>query len=400
MQKTVIFLGDGMADEPIAELNGATPLQHARTPAMDSIAKNGRCGTLLTLPEGFPTSSDVANMSILGCDLESEFCGRGPLEAAGLGIPLKPDDSIFRVNLTTAHDGALDDFSGGHLSQPDAEALIDVLNEAYGSDTVRFHPGISYRNVLVFSGPEHSHMIAMDKPDDNHGEKIADHLPRALSPEAEQTASLIRKLMLEAHTILENSETNRKLKASGHPMANAVWPWSGGKAGAIKTLAEKYGISSAVISAVAVIKGLGKCLGMDVMEVPGATGYIDTNYEGKARAAIEALKHHDLVYVHVEAIDEVSHEMDLKLKIQAIENFDSRIVAPILNHFGDSINTAVLPDHPVPIATGKHTRTPVPVAVNIAGSEADSVTVFSEPACLNGSLGAMKSDDLMKLLVG
>ena len=386
--KTVIFLADGMADEPIAELSGKTPLQHADTPAMDSIAAEGINGTLLTLPEGFPTSSEVANMSVLGCDLASEYCGRGPLEAAGRDIELKADDKAFRLNLTSVKDGILTDFSGGHLSQDDANRLINTLNEHFSSDTIKFHTGVSYRNLLILSGSDYSHEVATEKPDDNHGELVSNHLPTAINPDAEQTLEFLLRLIEQAPAVLEKCGTT----------ANGVWPWSGGVAGSLKSLEEKYGISSAVISAVDVINGLGKCLGMDVINVPGATGYIDTNYDGKASAAIDALNNHNLVYLHLEAIDEVSHEQNLELKIKAIEDFDSRIVAPVLDAIGPSANAAVLPDHPVPVSMGKHTRIPVPVAVRMAGNQPDAVMTFGESECKSGSLGEMTGDDLMKLL--
>jgi len=397
---TVIFLPDGMADEPLESLGGRTPLQAAHTPAMDSIAREGRCGTLLTLPEGFPTSSEVANMSVLGCDLASEYCGRGPLEAAGRGIALGADDVAFRMNLTTVEDGILRDFSGGHIAQEDAEGLVDVLDRHFGGDNVRFRPGVSYRNLLILSGPEYSPRLKTEKPDDNHGEPVAEHLPVALEPQAEATAAFLRRLVEEAPAVLAASEVSRRMAAAGKPPANAVWPWSGGKAGALRRLEEKYGISGAVISAVDVINGLGHCLGMDVIRVPGATGYIDTNYEGKAQAAIEALRDHDLVYVHVEATDEVSHAQDLEKKLMAIEDFDSRIVAPVLAAHGGDVNACVLPDHPVPIATGKHTRAPVPVAVRMAGCPADGIQVYDEIACPGGALGAMANGELMALLFG
>lgn len=396
--KTIIFLGDGMADEPVAELGGKTPLQFANTPAMDSIARDGRNGTLLTLPQGFPTSSEVANMSVLGCDLETEYCGRGPLEAAGRGIPLGPDDKAFRLNLVTVQNGVLKDFSGGHIAPGDATELIQILNDNFGSTNIRFYPGVSYRNILILSGKKFSHRVKAEKPDDNHEEHLLDHQPSAIEPEAEETAKFLRKIMTESTAVLEATPVNKRLAAAGKPMANGVWPWSGGKAGSLRTLKDKYNITGAAISAVDVIVGLGRCLGMDVISVPGATGYIDTNYEGKADAAIEALKTHDFVYLHLEAIDEVSHEQDLKNKIRAIENFDSRIVGRVLSAFGPELNAAVLPDHPVPIITGKHTRTPVPFAVRIAGKKPDSVQVFDEIACKNGSLGAMKNGDLMNLL--
>ncbi|MEI8138895.1 MAG: cofactor-independent phosphoglycerate mutase [bacterium] len=398
--KTIIFLGDGMADEPMAELGGKTPLQVAHTPGMDRIAREGRSGTLLTLPEGFPTSSEVANMSVMGCDLPTEYCGRGALEAAGRGIPLVPSDVAFRVNLTTVEEGVLRDFSGGRIGSPDAALLIQALNEQLGSSKIRFYTGLSYRNILICSGSEFSAQVKTDKPDDNHGQRIAEHLPRALSAEGEVTAEVLRRLMQEATAVLTNHPINQRQLTAGLAMANGIWPWSGGRAGALKSLKDKYGITGAVISAVDVITGLGRCLGLDVVPVPGATGYIDTNYEGKAAAAVEAIKTHDFVYLHLEAIDEVSHEQNLALKIKAIEDFDARIICPVMAAVGPEANYAVLPDHPVPICLGKHTRTPVPVSVLSPGVPPDGVTEFNEVDCLRGKLGAMQGDALMRVLFG
>ena len=387
--KTVLFLGDGMADEPIAELNERTPLQAARTPNMDAIARNGRSGTMLTLPDGFPTSSDVANMSVLGCDLATEMCGRGPLEAASQGIKLGPDDIAFRVNLVTVDgDGILRDFSGGHISQADAVEAVRLLNEKLGTETIRFYPGVSYRNLLVLSGPEYSAAISYDKPDDCHGQPVAKRLPRTKSAEGAHTAAVLRDLIARAADVLKGRE------------ANGIWPWSGGKAGAIHNICQRYGIRAAVISAVDVINGLGACMGMDVIRVPGATGYIDTNYEGKADAAVQALKDgYDFVYVHVEAIDEVSHAKDLKLKLRAIEDFDARVVGRVMRAAGPGVAYCVLPDHPVPLALGKHTRTPVPVAVCQPGVEPDGVQTFDEAAAPRGALGFLKGSALMDLLL-
>ena len=399
-RKTVVFLGDGMADEPVAELGGKTPLQVARTPGMDRIAREGRSGTLLTLPHGFPTSSEVANMSVLGCDLASEYCGRGALEAAGRGVPLGPDDTAFRVNLTTVEEGVLRDFSGGHIQPADAAALIDLLNRSLAGNAIRFHTGVSYRNILVLSGAGYNAHVKTEKPDDNHGERVVAHLPKALSSEGEATASVLNRLIAAAPSILEADPVNRRLKAEGKPMANGIWPWSGGKAGALRKFTVKYGARGAVISAVDVIMGLGRCLGMDVIPVNGATGYIDTNYEGKAVAAIDALATHDFVYLHLEAIDEVSHEQNLKLKIKAIEDFDSRIIVPVMKALGTGADYVVLPDHPVPVAIGKHTRTPVPVSVLMAGTAPDGIQSFNEIDCPCGALGAMKADGLMQVLFG
>lgn len=399
-RRTVIFLGDGMADDPLPQLGNRTPLQAAHTPGMDAIARAGRSGTLLTLPADFPTSSEVANMSVLGCDLATEYCGRGPLEALARGIALGPLDKAFRLNLTSVKDGILTDFSGGHVAQSDAEALIAALNKALGTTSIKFHSGVSYRNILILSGAEYSHRVKTDKPDDNHGEQVADHLPQSAAPEAGATAALLQRLISQAPAVLEAHPVNKRLAREGKPLANGIWLWSGGACGAMRSIAVKYGITGAVITAVDVIRGLGRSLGMDVIDVPGATGYIDTNYEGKAAAAIEALRSYDLVYVHLEAIDEVSHAKDLALKLKAIEDFDARIISPVLNAAESGVSAAILPDHPVPVALGKHTRTPVPVAVRMAGVKPDGVQAYSELDAPRGALGAMRNGDLMRLLFG
>jgi 2,3-bisphosphoglycerate-independent phosphoglycerate mutase len=396
---TIVFLGDGMADEPLPDLNGATPLEYAQTPAMDSIARDGQSGALLTLPDGFPTSSEVANMSVLGCDLATEYCGRGPLEAAGRGLPLGPEDLAFRLNLTAQADGILTDYSGGHINPEDAWVAVQALNDAFGSEEVHFYPGVSYRTLLVLGGKQFSPRVKTEKPDDHQGDPVDSFLPKSLEPAGQATAEFLANLMRRAPDVLESLPFNRKRKVEGLPLANGVWPWSGGKAGALKSLKSKYGISGAVISAVDVIVGLGRCLGMEVISVPGATGYIDTNFEGKAEAAIRALSNYDLVYLHLEAVDEVSHEGRLDEKIRAIENFDRRIIGPVLAAFAPhALNAVVLPDHPVPVKLRKHTRTPVPVAVRKVGWKPDAVMTYGETACRQGQLGLMRGDDLMRRL--
>ena len=387
--KTVLFLGDGMADEPLDELGGKTPLEAARTPWMDKIARNGRSGTFLTLPEGFPTSSDVANMSVMGGDLATELCGRGPLEAASMGLTLGADDVAFRLNLVSVDDaGNLKDFSAGHIGAMAQREAIALLNERLGSDKIRFYAGVSYRNIVVLSGPEFSAEVAYDKPDDNQGNPVAAHLPRAKSPEGEVTAATLRDIIAKAGDVLKGRQ------------ANGVWPWSGGKAGALHSLAQRYGIKGAVVSAVDVINGLGRTMGLDVIRVPGATGYIDTDYEGKADAALRALESGcDFVYVHIESTDEVSHERRLDLKLKAIEDFDARLIGRVMSQLGDAAAYCVLPDHPVPVRLGKHTRTPVPVAVYQPGNAPDAVSVYGESAAPQGALGALKGGELMDLLL-
>ena len=398
--KTIIFLGDGMADEPVARLNGRTPLQAAQTPAMDSIAREGCSGTLLTLPDGFPTGSEVANMSVLGCDLATEYRGRGPIEAAARNLRLGPDDLAFRVNLITVQDGVLADFAGGHPEQHIADEAIEALNRCLGSPRIRFHPGVSYRNLLVLSGKEFSAAVKTHKPDDHHGDRVEDWLPSALDAQAENTVRTLHRLIREAPAVLGTCPIAARLARDGKPPINGIWPNSGGRAGGMRTLAEKYGVRGAIISAVDVIVGLGRCLGMDAIDVPGATGYIDTNYEGKADAAVEALKRCDFVYVHVEGIDEVSHAQDLEAKVNAIQDFDRRLIGRVLRAVGSEVSVAVLPDHPVPVSSGRHARTPVPVAVRMRGMKPDAVRTFDEIACLQGSLGALKNGDLMALLFG
>ena len=399
--RTIIFLADGMADEPQAALGNRTPLQVARTPAMDRIAREGRSGTLLTLPKDFPTSSDVANMSVLGCDLATEYCGRGVLEAYSQGIRLGASDIAFRCNLVSiADDGTLADSAGGHIAQADAEALIAELNAALATDSIRFHPGVSYRNLLILSGPQFTPDVKCEKPDDNPGNPVAEHLPRATSPAGETTLRTLLELERRARDVLAASPVNRRIAAAGGLPANGVWFWSQGRAGAMKTLRERYGVSGAIISAVDVIKGLGRGLGMDVVDVPGATGYIDTNYEGKADAAAEAIRTHDLVYVHVEATDEVSHAGDRDLKIRTIEDVDRRLVARVMDACGPGVRYVILPDHPVPVQLRRHTRSPVPVAMCGPGVEPDTVETYDELAAPRGAMGALFGPELMQVLFG
>ena len=303
------------------------------------------------------------------------------------------------MNFTTVVDGVLRDYSGGHIAQQDAEALIEALAGAFGTDEVRFHAGVSYRNLLVLSGARFSEKVKTEKPDAHQGDRVEDNLLVAEEGAAEETVAVLRQLVQDAVSVLENHPVNGRLKSEGKPQVNGIWPWSGGRGLAIKRLDEKFGISGAVISAVDVIVGLGRCLGMTEVEVPGVTGYIDTNYEGKADAAVEAIKTHDLVYLHVEAIDEVSHAQELDLKIKTIEEFDSRVVSRVISKVGQEVDLVVLPDHPVPVSIGKHTRTPVPIAARMSGMKPDGVSVFDEQACQAGSLGHMKGAQLMQLLL-
>lgn len=394
--KAIVFLADGMADEPIAELNGKTPLEAVETPWMDKIAERGASGTFLSLPDGFPTSSDAANMSVLGYSLAQFYPGRGPIEAVAQGIELGENDIAWRCNLVNVKDGILKDYSSGHISNEVSAPLMQALQERFGSDKVTFYPGVSYRNLLVLHGKEFSANIDYFKPDSSQDEPVSELGLKALddSPEAAYTVQFLTDLMRESVEFLSNHPLNQGREVP----ANMIWPWSPGKKPHFVSFTEKYsGKTGAVISAVDVIFGIAECAGMKVVRVPGATGFIDTDYEGKAQAALEALKDHDLVYVHLEAIDECSHLGDLKLKMQAISEFENRVVAPVMKALeGCGVTFAVLPDHPVPLHLRKHTRTPVPVAICGDHIQPDQVCHYSEKTAPQGALGFMKGEEFLR----
>mgnify|MGYP000858718493 CR=1 FL=1 len=394
MSKAIIFLADGMADEPLSELNGKTPVEAAHTPAMDAVAAAGASGTFLTLPDGLPTSSDVANMSVLGFRPELNYPGRGPIEAVSQGIELKKNDIAWRCNLVTVSpDGVLMDYSAGHIDNTVSTRIMEMLQQKFGNDKVSFYPGVSYRNLLVLHGEEFSDRVDYHKPDSSQGIPVSELGLTALSPEAEHTIRFLNELSAAVHEFLASAPVKSE--------ATDIWPWSPGHRPEITAFDKLYpGCTGAIISAVDVVKGIGKCTGMEVIEVPGATGFIDTNYEGKVAAALEAIERHDLVYLHVEAIDECSHMGDLKLKLQAIEDFDARVMTPVMEALkGRDIRFAILPDHPVPIKLRKHTTTPVPVSVCGPGIKPDAVQSYSETLAPGGSLGFMRGTELVELLL-
>ena len=402
-QKAIIFLPDGMADEPLEELGGKTPLEYAHTPGMDSIARRGACGTFLTLPEGLPTSSDVANMSVLGFLPEENYPGRGPIECASQGIELGPDDVAFRCNLVYAsEDGILRDYCAGHIDNETALTLMQDLQKEFGSEELTFYPGVSYRNLLVLHGKRFSAAVNYFKPDSSSDMPLAElrSSPADDSPEALETVRFLHDLEERCASFLRNHKLNQGKSAP----ANRIWPWSPGRKPAIPAFSQLYAdCQGAIISAVDVIKGLGRCAAMKVIDVPGATGFTDTNYKGKMESALKAIESYDLVYLHVEAVDECSHLGDLKLKLQAIEDFDAKIVVPLLKALESrkDINFAVLPDHPVPVKLRQHTTTPVPLAIcGPAVPEPDTIEVYSETLAPQGSLGALKRDMLVRKLLG
>ena len=388
--KYLVFLADGMADEPIAELDGKTPLEVANTPSLDALAKNGAQGTLLTIPKPFPSSSDAANLSVLGYDLAKNYCGRGPIEAARQDIELKEDEIAFRCNLVTIIDGILEDYSAGQIDQESSENLINLLNDKLGNTKIKFYPGVSYRNLLILKGVEFSDKIGYHKPDSNQGVEWKEIMPYSQDKEADTTVILIKGLIEKSIEILKYAPANISLMENDKKPANCIWPWSPGRKPHFETFKEKYNKKGAVISAVDVILGIGKLTKMEAVKPDGATGFIDTNYENKVEAALDVLKRNDFVYLHLEAIDECSHMGDLDLKIKAIEAFDERLVRPVLDKIDDDVTIGVLPDHPVPVKLRKHTRSPVPFLISGKTVPKDGNSEYSEKTAARGGFGALE----------
>lgn len=372
----------------------------ARKPAIDEVARRGRTGTLVTIPGDMPTGSDVANLSVMGYDPHECFQGRGVIEAASMGVKLGDDDVAMRCNLICVEGGRVKNHSAGHIGTEEAAKIIRWIDAELGGERVRFHPGVSYRHLLVLKGA--SPLLECFPPHDHVGKPIEEIMPRSLSEEARETADLVNSLIRRSREILPSHPVNAARRAAGKDEANSLWPWSPGKRPKMRTLKELFGLSGAVISAVDLIKGLGVYAGMDVIEVEGATGLYDTNYEGKARAALDAIGTRDLVYVHVEATDEAGHGRDLDLKIRCIEYLDSRLVRPILDGLrsrGIEAAVAILPDHPTPVERGDHVRDPVPVAVMDPRFPPDAVERFDEQSVLEGGLGLMRGREFMERLV-
>ena len=395
--KHIIILGDGMADLPVERLGGKTLLQYAHKPMMDLLAREGRCGRLVTVPEGFPPGSEVANTAILGYDLNKVYEGRGPLEAASIGYEMADDDFAIRCNIITLEDGKIITHNGGNLETDDARVLIDYLNEHLGSDRVKFITGIQYRHLLVIKGGN-KHIVCAP-PHDHPNEEWRALLVKAEIPEAQETADLINDLILKSQELLAKHPYNLAKAAKGERQANSIWPWSGGYRPSMETLMQQYPEikSGTVISAVDLIQGIGKYAGLRIVKVPGATGLADTNYEGKAQAAIDALEHDDFVFVHVEASDEAGHDGDLELKLKTIEYLDQRLIAPIYNKVKDKdVCIAVLPDHLTPVEMRIHVGQPVPFLIWHKGIEPDSVQQYDEISCVSGSYGLLKLNEFMK----
>ena len=399
--KYLIILGDGMADEPIVSLGNKTPIQSANTPNIDKIAALGRNGLLDTIPNGFQPGSEIANLSVLGYNLNKVFEGRGSLEAASMGVTIEHGEMAMRCNLICIEDGKIKNHSAGHISNEEARELILFLQNELGSDDVNFYPGVSYRHLFKMKGGNKH--LNCTPPHDVPGTPFADVMILAESPDAEETADFLNELTLNSQALLENHPVNIKRALEGKDKANSIWLWSPGYKPVMKTLLEIYKFESgAVISAVDLIKGIGVYAGLKVIEVEGATGLYNTNYEGKAQAAIDALRTNDFVYLHIEASDEAGHEGNVELKIKTIEYLDARIVKTIydeVSEWDEPVTIAILPDHPTPCAIKTHTNSPVPFIIYKPGEKADNVTVYDEFAAAEGSYGLLKGAEFMKELI-
>jgi 2,3-bisphosphoglycerate-independent phosphoglycerate mutase len=390
-----------MADEPLAAYGGKTPLQMAEKPVIDSLAKNGRTGLLKTVPDDMHPGSEIANLSVMGYDVHAVFEGRGVLEAASIGVTLEENDLALRCNLICIENGNIKNHSAGHISNEEACELIKYLDKKLGNETIRFYTGVSYRHLLVIKGGKKQ--LACTPPHDVPGKPFRPCLINPEADEAANTAKLLNYLILRSQALLAEHPVNLKRKEAGKDVANSIWPWSPGYKPQMPTFKELYGIEkSAVISAVDLIQGIGVYAGMDVIKVEGATGLYNTNYEGKAQATIEALKDHDLVYLHVEASDEAGHEGDVELKTKTIEYLDSRIVKYLVEEtekMDEPVTIAVLPDHPTPCATRIHTRDAVPFIIYRRGETPDDAQFYDEFEAARGNYGLLKGDEFMKILL-
>lgn len=377
--KYAILIGDGMADWPIPELGGKTPLEVAKIPNMNGIAKAGTVGIVKTIPRGMKAASDVANLAVLGYDPKVYYTGRGPLEAANIGVPLTEGDVAFRCNLITANNDILADYSAGHIHDKEAATLINFLDEKLGSDRVRFHPGKSYRHLVVIKTRSHDEAVELVKtacvpPHDITGKHISKNLPKG------KEAQVLIDLMQKSRQLLEKHEINKVRVDLGENPANMIWLWGQGTDPNMPTFKGMFNLTGSVISAVDLVNGIGKLVGLDIITVPGATGYYDTNYEGKGEAAVNSLKEKDFVFVHVEAPDEAGHNGELREKIGAIENFDRFVVGPVWQYLKKSkdYRIMVLPDHATPLEVRTHVPDPIPFVMAGKGIGHNGFDAFNE----------------------
>ncbi len=390
MTKYVIIVPDGAADMPLEELGGKTPLEAAETPNMDRISTEGRLGVVRTVPEGFEPGSDVAQMSLLGYDPHRYYSGRAPVEAAARGIRLGTEDWVFRCNLVTIADGLMADHSAGHISTEEAGTLIQELQTHITDERVSLYTGVSYRHLLVFRGVDFE--VRTYPPHDHIGKPVEKILPRG------KGADLLIQLINQSQQLFAGHDVNRVRQDLGENQVSSIWLWGQGKQARLDSFRKQYGLQGAAITAVDLVRGLAKLVGFDLIDVPGATGFVDTNYEGKGQAAIRALEKYDLVFVHIEAPDEAGHQGDVQAKKKAIEQVDRFIVGPVLAALKryENWRILVLPDHPTPVHGGAHSAEPVPFAM--AGTQITGVLQlgFSEANAVKAGLRIEKGCELME----
>lgn len=395
--KYIIIVPDGVADEPVAQLGGKTPLEAADTANMDHMAAHGCCGMAQTIPDGLPPGSDIGNLALMGYDPARNFSGRAPLEAANLGVMLDVDEVAVRCNLVTVQDGAMIDYSAGHITTEEAKALIQDLDRAISWPDARFYPGKSYRHLLVIKAISVEKLIKVKTtpPHDILNQPIKGYLPSG--PQSEILLSLMEK----SKGILAAHQINKIRVDTGEMPANMIWLWGQGSRPNLPSFKELYGLTGSVISAVDLVNGIGRLIGLNVITVRGANGYYDTNYHGKAMAAIDSLKERDFVYVHIEATDEAGHNGDWKAKTECITRIDKEVVGPILKHFGkDAVRVLIAPDHPTPVAKRTHTRAPVPFVMYGAGFEPNGAKGFSESAGSGTGLKFTSGEEMMRYFLG
>lgn len=407
--KHIIILGDGMADHRIERLGGQTPLQFAGTPYMNMLAKEGRTGLLVTIPDNFHPGSEVANTAILGYNLDEVYEGRGPLEAASIGYEMEKDDLALRCNIITLENGLIKNHHGGHLKTEEGNLLVKYLDKHLGNEKIRFITGTQYRHLLIIKGgskhitcapphdcPEKEWESLLVKPEKGWENKTEEGRMSAT-----ETAEIINNLIFKSMKLLSEHPFNIERKRNGKDEANTIWPWGGGYRPHMEPVSNRYKQvkSGTVISAVDLIRGIGHYAGLNIVNVKGATGLADTNYEGKVEAAIKALEEHDFVFLHIEASDEAGHDGNLELKLQTIINLDKRIIGPIYNEikaWDEPVCVAIMPDHPTPVEVRTHVKEPVPFIIWHRGIKPDGVETFDEYSCKSGSYGTLYQEQFME----
>jgi len=400
--KYLILVPDGMADYPLRQLSWRTPLMAAEAPTMKSLGRKGRMGLFQSIPRAAQAGSDVANMSIMGYDPVKELTGRGALESAALGIDLEDDEIAFRCNLVSAEGGRIKDYSAGYISTEEGHELVDALRAELDTDRVRFYGGRSFRNILVIKDRGPAGSLLTTPPHDIVGQPFSPYLPKALTLEAKRLEERVRALISRSREILKDHPINARRRKNRRNPGDMIWPWSPGRKLRIRPFAEIWGISGLAVSAVDTVRGLAKSAGMEAPEIPGATGFVDTDYEAKASRALEALRNHDLIYVHVEGIDEMGHSGDILGKRRAIDDTDARLLGPLvegLESHGWDYRVAVIPDHYTPSTVRTHVRDPTPFVIACPGEEDTGRPEYNEENAKRGTLGLLRGDEFIKTLL-